>query len=67
MLAWYGCSDGVSTTVQVVVMTDKSCSASQQLKEMLHRQAPPVVRERLENYVTSLKNGELGVKAKVGK
>ena len=57
MVAGYGCSDGAPTTVQVIVTTDKSCSASQQLKEMLHCQAPPVVRERLESYITSLKNG----------
>ena len=58
MVAWYGCSDGFSTMVQVTVTTDEYSSTSQQLKEMLHRQAPPVVRERLENYITSLKNGE---------
>lgn len=50
--------DNVSTTGQVMVTTDETSHTSQQLKEMLHQQAPPVIREKLEHYIMSLKNGE---------
>ena len=46
------------SVVQVSVSVDKDNAESRQLKPMMHRVAPSLIRQQLQQYLTSMRQGK---------